>query len=326
MHSDLSNLRSSIIEVIALQKKAEQQYSQAQAEILKWEKIVKLALAEGNESRAKEAIIQKKHHINTANIIKNQLEKLNIQVDKLKEKLPILERKVNEQTLGTMDTSINIGAFERMEEKVRQLESRSQAYSELDGIEIEKKLPRLDIAEIITLQKRAEQQYNKELAEILKWDRRAKLAISQVDYSLVKEAFRQKDNHINIANIIKSQIEQIKTQVDNLQKNLAIFENNITNSSSSMSAFERMEEKVMRLESRSQAYSELGGIDIIEQFAALEAGSDGDDELALLKAQMSGGPLPGTTSSQPTLPQATTVSDSAVDAELEELRSKLKEL
>ncbi len=51
-----------------------------------------------------------------------------------------------------------------------------------------------------------------------------------------------------------------------------------------------------------------------------------EDELALLKAGMSGGALPGTTSSQPTLPQATTVRDSAVDAELEELRSKLKEL
>jgi phage shock protein A len=51
-----------------------------------------------------------------------------------------------------------------------------------------------------------------------------------------------------------------------------------------------------------------------------------EDELALLKAGMSGGALPGTASSQPTLPQATTVRDSAVDAELEELRSKLKEL
>jgi len=32
MRDDLSNLRSSIIEVIALQKRAEQQYNQAQAE------------------------------------------------------------------------------------------------------------------------------------------------------------------------------------------------------------------------------------------------------------------------------------------------------
>ncbi|NCQ70286.1 MAG: hypothetical protein GPJ27_13960 [Microcystis aeruginosa L111-01] len=55
MRDDLSNLRSSIIEVIALQKRAEQQYSQAQAEILKWEERVKLALDKGDESLAQEA-------------------------------------------------------------------------------------------------------------------------------------------------------------------------------------------------------------------------------------------------------------------------------
>jgi phage shock protein A len=96
--------------------------------------------------------------------------------------------------------------------------------------------------------------------------------------------------------------------------------------SSSVGAFERMEEKVMQLEARSQAIGEITGSDMERQFAALESGSDVDDELALLKAQMSGGALPGTASSQPSLPQATTVRDSAVDAELEELRSKLKEL
>jgi len=92
-------------------------------------------------------------------------------------------------------------------------------------------------------------------------------------------------------------------------------------------AFERMEEKVMQLEASSQAIGEITGSDMERQFAALESGSDVEDELALLKAQMSGGVLPpSTTSSQPTLPQATTVRDSVVDAELEELRSKLKEL
>jgi phage shock protein A len=323
MRDDLSNLRSSIIEVIALQKRAEQQYNQAQAEVLKWEERVKLALDKGDESLAKEANIKKKHHINTANIIKNQLEKLNIQVDKLKEKLPILERKINEKSIGSIDTSIDKAVFEVPEGKVRQLQDPSQIYDELDGMAIEKKLPRLDMAEIITLQKRAEQQYNQELAEILKWDRRAKLARSEVDYSLVREAFRQKENHINIANIIKIQIEQIKTQVDTLQKNLTIFENG--NNSISHSAFERMEAKFIQLESSSQVDGELVNIGMEHQFT-LEAGSDVEDELALLKAQMSGGALPGTTSNQSNLPPATTVSDSAVDAQLEELRSKLKEL
>ncbi|MBE9092160.1 PspA/IM30 family protein [Microcystis aeruginosa LEGE 11464] len=134
MRDDLSNLRSSIIEVIALQKRAEQQYNQAQAEVLKWEERVKLALDKGDESLAREANIKKKHHINTANIIKNQLEKLNIQVDKLKEKLPILERKINQQSLGSIDT-IYPSAFERMEAKFMQSEASSQADGELVDID-----------------------------------------------------------------------------------------------------------------------------------------------------------------------------------------------
>ncbi len=134
MRDDLSNLRSSIIEVIALQKRAEQQYNQAQAEVLKWEERVKLALDKGDESLAREANIKKKHHINTANIIKNQLEKLNIQVDKLKEKLPILERKINEKSIGSIDT-IYPSAFERMEAKFMQSEASSQADGELVDID-----------------------------------------------------------------------------------------------------------------------------------------------------------------------------------------------
>jgi phage shock protein A len=143
MRDDLSNLRSSIIEVIALQKRAEQQYNQAQAEVLKWEERVKLALDKGDESLAKEANIKKKHHINTANIIKNQLEKLNIQVDKLKEKLPILERKINEKSIGTIDT-IYRSAFERMEAKFIQLEASSQALAELGPSDMERQFAALE--------------------------------------------------------------------------------------------------------------------------------------------------------------------------------------
>jgi len=66
----------------------------------------------------------------------------------------------------------------------------------------------------------------------------------------------------------------------------------------------------MQSEASSQADGELVDID------SLEASSDVDDELALLKAQM----LLGKTAYPPT------VRDSAVDAELEQLRSKLKEL
>jgi len=106
---------------------------------------------------------------------------------------------------------------------------------------------------------------------------------------------------------------------EQLQKTLGSID-----TSSSMSAFERMEAKVIESEVVVKRSLEIGGVGIEQEFARLESGSDVDDELAMLKAQMSGGALPGTASSQPTLPQATTVRDSAVDAELEEFAIEVK--
>ena len=211
------------------------------------------------------------------------------------------------------------------------------------------------VARAIAEQRQTEQKYIKDQSEAVKWEQRAKLALSKGDETLAREALKRKKDFTETAAILKNQLDQQTVQVESLRKNLIALESKISeaktkknmlvarsraakaneeiqktlgsiDTSSSMSAFERMEEKVVQIEARSQAYGELGGIGIENQFAALESGSDVDDELALLKAEMSGGALPGTTSSQPTLPQATTVRDSAVDAELEELRSKLKEL
>jgi phage shock protein A len=211
------------------------------------------------------------------------------------------------------------------------------------------------VARAIAEQRQTEQKYSKDQSEANKWEQRAKLALSKGDETLAREALKRKKDFTETAAILKNQLDQQTVQVESLRKNLIALESKISeaktkknmlvarsraakaneelqktlgsiDTSSSMSAFERMEEKVVQIEARSQAYGELGGIGIENQFAALESGSDVDDELALLKAEMSGGALPGTTSSQPTLPQATTVRDSAVDAELEELRSKLKEL
>ncbi|MFM7189512.1 MAG: PspA/IM30 family protein, partial [Microcystaceae cyanobacterium] len=66
------------------------------------------------------------------------------------------------------------------------------------------------------------------------------------------------------------------------------------------------------------------------QFAQLQASSDVEDELAALKASMSGGALPGT-AAVPQLEAAKTdttkaPNDAVVDAELEDLRRKLNNL
>lgn len=93
-----------------------------------------------------------------------------------------------------------------------------------------------------------------------------------------------------------------------------------------MSAFERMEEKVLEMEASGQAAAELAGADLESQFASLESGSDVDYELEAMKAQM----LSGSAPAQEALPQAdepaAAPKDAAVDAELEALKSELDSL
>jgi phage shock protein A len=80
---------------------------------------------------------------------------------------------------------------------------------------------------------------------------------------------------------------------------------------SALSAFEKMEEKVLQMEARSEAIAELNSGDAIEQqFKELESGDRGiDEELAAMKAQFAAG-------RSPSLP--------SVDVELEQLRAKLE--
>jgi phage shock protein A len=99
--------------------------------------------------------------------------------------------------------------------------------------------------------------------------------------------------------------EQLQSQVSSL------------NTSSSMAAFERMEEKVLEAEARSQAAGELAGVDLESQFAMLESGSDVEDELAAMKAQMI--PPPDRQTMLPPTPSP----NADVDAELEQLRREL---
>lgn len=55
---------------------------------------------------------------------------------------------------------------------------------------------------------------------------------------------------------------------------------------SSLSAFERMEEKVLQLEAHSVAIAQLGSNDLETQFTSLESTNNVDAELAAMKVQV----------------------------------------
>ncbi|VXD23783.1 PspA/IM30 family protein [Planktothrix paucivesiculata] len=207
------------------------------------------------------------------------------------------------------------------------------------------------VAQAIATQKRSEQQYNQAQSQANQWESRAKLALQKGEEGLAREALQRKKGYTETANTIKLTLDQQLGQVDALKRNLIQLESKISeaktkknmlkaraqaakaneqlqgllggiNPSGATAAFERMEEKVMQLEARSEAAKELGGSDFESKFAALEAGSDVDDELMALKAAISGGPAPhslppGETAATPNVP---------VDDELEKLKEELKKM
>ncbi|MBD2012594.1 PspA/IM30 family protein [Microcoleus sp. FACHB-53] len=210
------------------------------------------------------------------------------------------------------------------------------------------------VARAIATQKRTEQQYNKNQSEANNWQNRAQLALSKGDETLAREALLRKKAVAEAAATQKTMLDQQTTQVDSLKKNLIALESKISEAKtkkdmlksraaaakaneqlqgtigrlgtgSAMAAFERMEDKVLELEARSQAGNELAGNNLEAQFALLEGGSDVDDELAQMKAQLTGGSV-----SQQALPasqeKASPSSNAAVDAELEALRKQIDNL
>ncbi|MDT9274837.1 MAG: PspA/IM30 family protein [Limnospira sp. PMC 737.11] len=207
------------------------------------------------------------------------------------------------------------------------------------------------VAQTIAQQKRSQQQYNQAQSQANQWQSRAQLALQKGDENLAREALQRKKGYVETANTLEISLRQQTEQVETLKRNLVSLESKISeaktkknmlkaraqaakaneqlnnllggiNTSSATSAFERMEEKVMIQEAKSQATAELTGSDLEEQFIKLEAGSDVDDELAAMKAQLAGAPAnqPQLSPSEPTDSSA---SNPEIDSELEELRREL---
>jgi phage shock protein A len=210
------------------------------------------------------------------------------------------------------------------------------------------------VATAIASQKRVQQQQAQAQSEADSWQRRAQLALQKGDENLAREALSRKKVQAETATALKSQLDQQTATVDTLKRNLIALEGKISEAktkkdmlraraqaakaneqlqktvgslgtSSAMSAFERMEEKVLQMEARSQAAADLAGADLESQFAALESGGDVDAELAAMKAQLVGG-APNQAQLPSSQPASSAPRDATVDAELEALKQQLDQL
>jgi phage shock protein A len=205
------------------------------------------------------------------------------------------------------------------------------------------------VAQAIATQKRTERQYSQTSATAEEWYRRAQLALQKGDDRLAREALTRRNSYQETATVLKTQVQQQSGVVSQLKKNMAVLEGKLAEArtkkdmyiararsaqaseklnemlsrvgnNSAMTAFERMEEKVLQLEARSEAIAELNAGDEVEQrFRAME-GNDLDAEIAAMKAQLASGGTAGS------LPRGRSTAASVPDVELEKLRAQLDDI
>ncbi|MGL5196814.1 MAG: PspA/IM30 family protein [Chroococcales cyanobacterium] len=166
MQEDLIQLRQAVAVAIATQKRTERQYSQAQSTADEWHRRAQLALEKGDENLAREALTRRKSYQDTATGMKAQIDQQTGVVEQLKQNMRALEGKIVEartkkdlyiararsaqaserlnDMLGNVGTGNAMAAFEQMEEKVMQLEARSEAVGSLGGDDLEKKFASLE--------------------------------------------------------------------------------------------------------------------------------------------------------------------------------------
>ncbi|XHX76832.1 MAG: PspA/IM30 family protein [Stenomitos frigidus ULC029] len=169
MQEDLIQLRQAVAQAIATQKRTERQSSQAQTTADEWYRRAQLALQKGEETLAREALTRRKSYQDTAEAMRSQIEQQATIVTQLKQNMMKLESKISEaktkkdlyiararsakasqqinDMMGRVGTGSAISAFERMEEKVLQLEAQSEAVAELGTDDLEKRIANLGEAD-----------------------------------------------------------------------------------------------------------------------------------------------------------------------------------
>ena len=174
---------------------------------------------------------------------------------------------------------------------------------------------RQGVAQAIATQKRTERQANQAQTTADEWYRRADLALKQGNEALAREALTKRKAYQQTATAGYEQIGQQKTLVAKLKKDMQALESKISEAktkkdmyiararsaeaslrlqemlgevgdTSSLKAFEKMEDKLVELEAKQEAIAISGTDELEDKYASLSEGDDVDAELSAMKAQL----------------------------------------
>ena len=157
MQEQLLESKRAVALAIADEKKLERELANQEAQAQEWEKKAMLAVRAGKDDMAKEALLRKQEFDNASAEYRKQWEAQKLSVEKLKDSLRELQNKIEEaqrkknllitrakraeaqQKIQTTISTISgnqsaFDAFDRMSQKVDQMEAQADAAQELEDL------------------------------------------------------------------------------------------------------------------------------------------------------------------------------------------------
>jgi phage shock protein A len=153
MNNQLVEAKKQVAASIADEKRLAKQFEQEAANAAEWERRAMMALRAGNEELAKEALARKREHDELQNTFKDQWTKQKKAVDQLKLALRLLNDKIEEakrkknvliarkkraeaqkaiqETMSGLKDHSAFETFDRMSQKIDQIEAEAEAQTEL---------------------------------------------------------------------------------------------------------------------------------------------------------------------------------------------------
>jgi phage shock protein A len=162
MNEQLLEAKKQVALSIADEKKLERQALENKAQGEDWEKKAMLAVKAGKDDLAKEALVRKQEYDGYAVSFQKEYEAQHVSVEQLKDALRQLQAKIEEasrkknlliarakraeaqkqiqQTMGSLSGGSSFDTFDRMAQKVDQIEAEAEAMKELGEVTADQKL------------------------------------------------------------------------------------------------------------------------------------------------------------------------------------------
>jgi phage shock protein A len=156
MNENLLEAKKQVAMAIADEKKLERQSLENKGQAEEWERKAMLAVKAGKDDLAKEALLRKQEYEGYASSFQKEFENQHTSVEQLKDALRQLQGKIEEasrkknllvarakraeaqkqiqQTMGSLSGTSSFDTFDRMTQKVDQIEAEAEAMKELGTV------------------------------------------------------------------------------------------------------------------------------------------------------------------------------------------------